>query len=133
MARRRRTTPSTGPSTPAESPAASEAPAGDFAPGSLAVTVSDRLRVRSQPVVDDASIKYEPVLPVGTELQVIDGPVEGSGYRWVHVAPVDVTLDGGVADGWVAIADHDGTPWVAVSAAPLAGLAVAKSTSIGRR
>ncbi len=76
----------------------------------------------------DASIKYEPVLPVGTELQVIEGPVEGSGYQWVRVAPVDVTLDGGVSDGWVAIADHDGTPWVAVSDAPLAGLAVAQSS-----
>jgi len=68
------------------------------------------------------------VLPVGTQLQVIDGPVEGSGYQWVRVAPVDVTLDGGVADGWVAIADHDGTPWVSVSAAPLDGLNVAEAS-----
>ena len=116
----------------AASPDASAEPSvvpvsGDFAPGSLATTVSDRLRVRSKPLVDGASIKYEPVLPAGTELQVLEGPVEGSGYQWVHVAPVDVTLDGGVADGWVAIADHDGTPWVAVSGAPLAGLAVAES------
>lgn len=117
----------------AASPEASVEPSavpvsGDFAPGSLAITVSDRLRVRSQPLVDDASIKYEPVLPVGTALQVLEGPVEGSGYQWIHVAPVDVTLDGGVADGWVAVADHDGTPWIAVSDAPLAGLAVAESS-----
>jgi serpin B len=92
------------------------------------VTVSDRLRVRSRPEVDAASVKYEPVLPVGTQLQVIDGPVEGSGYQWVRVAPVDVTLDGGVADGWVAVADHDGTPWVSVSAAPLTGLNVAEAS-----
>ena len=41
-------------------------------------------------------IKYQPLLPVGTQLQVLDGPVEGSGYQWVRVAPVGVTLDGGV-------------------------------------
>ena len=121
-------TPSDGASTEPEASAApTDAPAGDFAPGSLAVTVSDSLRVRSRPIVDGRSIKYEPVLPIGTQLQVLDGPVEGSGYSWIRVAPVDLTLDGGVADGWVAIADHDGTPWVGLSDAPLAGLAVAQS------
>ena len=129
------TVPSLSPTAPAASPETSPqvepspgVDAAKFVPGALAVTVSDRLRVRSKPLVDDASIKYQPVLPVGTELQVIEGPVEGSGYQWVRVAPVDVTLDGGVSDGWVAIADHDGTPWVAVSDAPLAGLAVAQSS-----
>ena len=90
--------------------------------------MSDRLRVRSKPQVDAASIKYQPVLPVGTQLQVLDGPVAGSGYQWVRVAPVGVTLDGGVADGWVAIADHDGTPWIGLSEAPLAGLNVAEAS-----
>ena len=121
------TTPSEQPS-PASSPDASAQPQGDFAPGALAVTVSDRLRVRSKPEVDAASVKYQPVLPVGTQLQVLDGPVEGSGYQWVRVAPVGVTLDGGVADGWVAIADHDGTPWIELSEAPLAGLNVAEAS-----
>jgi serpin B len=116
-------------STPASSPDASQlpsepptsgAPAGDVVPGALAVTVSDRLRVRSRPEVSDASVRYAPLLPAGTQLEVLEGPVEGSGYLWVRVAPVDVNLDGGVDDGWVAIADHDGTPWVEASAAPLA-------------
>jgi serpin B len=142
--------PSASPSSPAASPSAVSSPAptepvsspeataqvepspgvdaGDFVPGALAVTVSDRLRVRSQPRVADDSIRYQPVLPVGTELEVIGGPVEASGYTWVHVAPVGVTLDDGATDGWVAIADHDGTPWVEASAAPLAGLAVAQSS-----
>ncbi len=66
--------------------------------------------------------------PLGTQLQVLDGPVDGSGYQWVRVAPVGVTLDGGVADGWVAIADHDGTPWIQLSEAPLAGLNVAEAS-----
>ena len=121
------TTPSEQPS-PASSPDASAQPQGDLAPGALAVTVSDRLRVRSKPEVDAASVKYQPVLPVGTQLQVLDGPVAGSGYQWVRVAPVGVTLDGGVADGWVAIADHDGTPWIELSEAPLAGLNVAEAS-----
>ncbi len=121
-------TAASGQPSPASSPDASAQPQGDFAPGALAVTVSDRLRVRSKPEVDTASIKYQPVLPVGTQLQVLEGPVEGSGYQWVRVAPVDVTLDGGVSDGWVAIADHDGTPWVSVSAAPLTGLNVAEAS-----
>ena len=46
----------------------------DFVPGALAVTVADRLRVRSEPRVADDSIRYQPVLPVGTELEVIEGP-----------------------------------------------------------
>ena len=123
--------PSTSPSEqppPASSPDPSAQPQGDVVPGALAVTVSDRLRVRSQPVVDDASLKYQPLLPAGTQLQVLEGPVEGSGYQWVRVAPVGVTLDGGVGDGWVAIADHDGTPWIELSAAPLAGLNVAEAS-----
>ena len=66
--------------------------------------------------------------PSGTQLQVLEGPVEGSGYQWVRVAPVGVTLDDGVADGWVAIADHDGTPWIELSEAPLAGLNVAEAS-----
>jgi len=96
-------------------------------PGALAVTVSDGLRVRSLPAVDGASANFQPLLPVGTQLEVLEGPVDGSGYTWIHVAPVGVTLDGGVTDGWVAIADHDGTPGVEAQAAPLAGL------SVGRR
>jgi serine protease inhibitor len=110
-----------GPATPAPSAA------GSFAPGSLAVTVSDRIRVRSQPRVSDDSIKYEPLLPTGTQLLVIEGPVEASGYTWYHVSPVSLTLDDGVADGWVAIADHDGTPWVALNEAPIGGLRIVQA------
>src|SRR5438045_9752742 len=71
--------PSANPSLPAAS--ASAAPA-TYLKNSVVVTVSDRLRVRSQPQISDDSIKYEPVLPIGTELLVLDGPVEGSGYTW---------------------------------------------------
>ena len=94
-------------------------PPGDIAkliPGALAVTVTDDLRVRSQPRVAEASLKFAPLLPTGTQLTVIGGPVEGSGYSWLEVAPVGFELRGGVDSGWVAIADHDGTPWVAPAA-----------------
>jgi serpin B len=97
-------------------------------PGALAVTVSDRLRVRSEPRVADDSIKYEPVLPLGTELTVVGGPVQASGYAWYQVEPLTFVLDGGVSRGWVAIADHDGTAWVAPADDQIAGLEVALST-----
>jgi len=95
--------------------------------GSLAETVSDRIRVRSQPRVSDDSIKYEPVLPLGTGLTIVGGPVEASGYTWYEVEPVAFALNDGVRRGWVAIGDHDGTPWVALAGTPIAGLEVAMS------
>jgi hypothetical protein len=52
----------------------------------VVVTVSDGIRVRSEPRVSDDSIKYEPVLPLGTELTVLEGPVSASGYTWYQVA-----------------------------------------------
>ncbi len=116
---------------PTAGPAATPAPSPttiSLAPGSLAVTVSDRLRVRSQPRVADDSAKYEPLLPTGTELTVIEGPVQASGYDWYRVAPVSLTLSGGATEGWVAAADHDGTPWIARAADPLAGIEFAKAT-----
>ncbi len=93
----------------------------------MAVTVSDRLVVRSEPRVSADSVQYEPLLPTGTELLVLDGPVEASGYTWYRVAPRSVTLDGGVSDGWVAMAARDGTPWVALAEGPVAGIEVAQA------
>ena len=93
----------------------------------MAITVSDHVRVRSLPRVADESKKYNPLLPLGTELLVLEGPVLDSGYTWYRVSPTSFTLDGGVADGWVAVSDHDGTPWVALAEAPLAGVEFARS------
>ncbi len=100
---------------------------GDPFLGSQVVTVSDHLRVRSVPEVSDASIKYEPVLPIGTELRVIGGPVSASGYVWYEVSPTSFKLSNGIDRGWVAMADHDGTPWLALAEAPIVGLEVATS------
>ena len=63
------------------------------------------------------------------------GPVEASGYRWLQVAPLGVELRGGrgrnaaaVDQGWVAIADQDGTPWVAPAEDPTPGFDLASAT-----
>jgi serpin B len=97
--------------------------------------VTDSLRVRSEPRVAGDSIKYAPTLRAGTELVVIAGPVEASGYRWYKVAPMGVDLRSGsgrgsvaVDQGWVAVADHDGTPWVGLAKDPTPGYELAAAT-----
>ena len=100
----------TSTSTPLAAPTPPPSAAGPLVPGALAVTVSDRLRVRSEPRVASDSLRYEPVLPVGTQLVVAAGPVDASGYTWFRVAPLGVSLAGGVDQGWVAVADHDNHP-----------------------
>jgi serpin B len=122
-----RTTP---PPTPVAAPTATSvaSSAGAIVPGVLAVTVSDNLRVRSQPRVADDSSMYAPTLPIGTRLVVAAGPVKASGYTWFRVAPVDLVLQGGADQGWVAVADHDGTPWVALAPDPTPGYELASAT-----
>jgi serpin B len=100
-------------------------PVARIVPGAIAETVSDRLRIRSAPRVADDSQKYTPLLPVGTQLVVTAGPVVASAYTWFRVAPIGFKLDGGIDQGWVAIADHDGTPWVAPASDPTPGYELA--------
>ena len=95
--------------------------------GQVVTTVSDDLRVRSEPRVADDSIKYKPLLPLGTELTVLDGPVNGSGYTWYKVEPVSFTGLEGPGQGWVAMAAKDGEPWIALADAPIAGIELAKA------
>jgi hypothetical protein len=105
------------PSTTPSAPAPTE-PVGVLAvqlpPDLAAITVTDSLRVRSQPAVSDRSIVYGH-LPKGTRFRVVEGPVSGSGYWWYRVADLSITLRGGIREGWVASADHDGTPWIGPS------------------
>jgi serpin B len=86
--------------------------------------------MRSQPRVSDDSVKYEPLLPLGTELQVVGGPVTASGYTWYQVEPISFALAGGISRAWVAAADHDGTPWIGVAEPAIAGLDVAMSAAV---
>jgi len=101
---------------------------GDPLLGQVVVTVSDNLRVRSQPRVADDSVKYTPLLPIYTELRVLDGPVKGSGYTWYKVEPVGFSLYDGPGQGWVAMAAKDGEPWIALVGAPIAGIELAKAS-----
>jgi len=127
------TAPSTESSAaPVDVPAATPAPpadAGGLAPGVLAVTVTDELRVRSAPRVADDSLRHTPLLPNGTEVVVTAGPVEANGYTWYRVAPMAFKLDDAVDQGWVAVADHDGTPWVAPVNDPTPGFRLASVTA----
>jgi hypothetical protein len=58
---------------------------------------------------------YEPVLALGTELTVLDGPVKASGYTWYKVAPVSFVGLEGPGYGWVALAGTDGEPWIVLA------------------
>jgi hypothetical protein len=78
--------------------------------GKTAVTTVDGVRVRSQPRVSDDSFKEEPLLPIGTALYVLDGPVSASGYEWYNVAQLASRT---LPSGWVASASRDGAPWIA--------------------
>ncbi len=111
-------TTSTAPATADTSPATSEGPAPTPAPsvpaavkaGTVAVTVVDGLRVRSQPRVSDDSFKYDPLLPKGTPVYVLDGPVTASDYDWVQVVPMTSPT---LHEGWVAVASRTNEPWLA--------------------
>ena len=87
-------------------------PRPPFYPDALVVTVSDDLRVRSKPRVSADSVKYQPLLAIGTVLEVLKGPVAASGYWWYRVRLMDDPLLGGITTGWVAAADHDGELWI---------------------
>ena len=93
-------------------------PASSALPGAgrarnIVVTVVDGVRVRSQPRVNDDSIKEEPLLPRGTALYVIDGPVTASGYDWYNVAQLASRT---LPSGWVASASRDDEPWIVAGA-----------------
>jgi hypothetical protein len=82
--------------------------------GIHAMTVTDRLFIRSKPGVEADSTKLQ-VLDTGTTFKLVEGPVSASGYWWYRVDDVSVPLAGGTSQGWVAAADHDGTPWIGPS------------------
>jgi serpin B len=111
--------------TPAPTVAPTPTPAV-LPPGSIAVTVVDRLPLLSKPKAGPDSAVYQPYLPAGTNLEVVEGPVLASGYRWYHVRPTSFLLAGGATDGWVPDAGPDGTAWVALAEKPLV-VQVAKS------
>jgi hypothetical protein len=94
---------------PTATPASSPTPGKTLADTAV-VTVVDGVRVRSKPRVSDDSFKYEPLLPLGTPLYVLDGPVSASGYTWYEVVPLTSRT---LHSGWVATASRSGDPWLA--------------------
>ncbi|MFL5675555.1 MAG: hypothetical protein ACJ779_11145 [Chloroflexota bacterium] len=105
------------PTAPIESALASPGPDASHVPGVLAAgslvdVVVSGLRVRTLPTVDNSkSVKLDPLLGVGTQLQIIEGPVTADDYDWYLVQAIGLPHR-----GWVAAADHDGSPWVEDSA-----------------
>lgn len=93
------------------SPTASAAPnASPWPLGSVVVTIENGIRVRGLPEVSEASWKDPRLLPLGTQLLVLDGPVAGSGYPWYEVVPIS---SGDLPMGWIAAASRSGDPWLA--------------------
>lgn len=108
---------SPGPSgtpSPTSSPTRSNAPEPTSITSLVASVVTtladDGLRVRSEPRISDDSHKLEPLLPLGSQLYVLGGPVSSSGYVWYEVVPL---TSQNLPSGWVASADRDGKPWIA--------------------
>jgi hypothetical protein len=94
--------------TIAPSPGTPALPPGVLAVGSTVDVVTSGLRVRTAPTVDDSkSAKLEPLLSLGVQLQILDGPVTADDYDWYLVQAI-----GWPHRGWVASADHDGVAWI---------------------
>jgi hypothetical protein len=79
---------------------------------SIGVVVTNDLRVRSKPEVSDTSARLTPLLQDGQQVFILDGPVDGSGYRWYLVAPFGGPDTQAGPFGWVAAADKNGDPWL---------------------
>jgi hypothetical protein len=104
---------------------------GTFEPDSVVVTIVDGVRVRSRPEISAESGLLEPLLPRGTRLFVLEGPVQASGYDWYNVTPISLARAG--PEGWVAKGSRDGVPWLEIgsvtcSAAPTTVRALAALT-----
>lgn len=104
--------------TPTAIPSLAPADPADIEPAMLTsgstvdVVVAD-LRVRTAPTVDDSkSAKLDPLLARGTQLRIVGGPVNADGYDWYQVEAI-----GWPHKGWVASADHDGSPWIELPSA----------------
>jgi hypothetical protein len=75
------------------------------------IAVTDNLRVRSDPGLDGD--RYE-LLPIGTRVWIVDGPVLAADYEWFHVIVPSIDVGAGAPRvGWVAASDHGAEPWLA--------------------
>ena len=97
-------------SGPTRSNAADGKSTNSFVASVVTTLADDGLRVRSKPRISDDSSRLEPLLPLGSQLYVLGGPVSASGYVWYEVVPL---TSRNLPSGWVASADRDGQPWIA--------------------
>jgi hypothetical protein len=98
-----------GSAVPSAAPSQLVPQSAGFAAGTIVDIVVTDLRVRTEPTVDDArSAKLEPLLGLGVQLRIVEGPVIADDYEWYRVE----AMDGYPHRGWVAAADHDGEPWI---------------------
>ena len=114
------TRPSIEPSAVAQTPRGSSSPIEPAPEGlaidSIALVVTDDLRVRSRPGVTTDSKMLTPLLDRGREVFVLDGPVPASGYDWYLVQPLPAAFGESDAPlGWVAAAGRDGEEWLAAA------------------
>lgn len=112
---------------PPQSAAAPTAPGGSLpvaptAPptltiGALAVVTpaGDGLRVRTEPGVADDSTRLYPLLPKGTRMLILRGPLARDNHDWY-----EVRVDGTPSFGWVASGGVDGA-WLAPAAPGCSG------------
>ena len=88
-----------------------ESPDPALAVGSLAVVTieGDNLRVRSEPSTADDRTRLKPLLPAGTRMLIVGGPVPADDMEWY-----EVQTDGELIDlfGWVSTG-QDGERWLA--------------------
>lgn len=105
--------PSVAPPTPSSIPSATASDdAASFVGGAVTTLADDGLRVRSQPRVGDDSQMLDPLLPIGSALLILQGPVSASGYDWYEVVPLTSRE---LPSGWVASASREGEPWIEVA------------------
>lgn len=97
-------------SEPTRSNAAEPKSTNSFVASVVTTLANDGLRVRSEPRISDDSRRLEPLLPLGSQLYVLGGPVSASGYVWYEVVPL---TSRNLPSGWVASADRAGEPWIA--------------------
>jgi hypothetical protein len=72
----------------------------------------DNLRVRTTPGTTDPATRLKPLLPAGTRMLIVDGPVSMDNHDWY-----EIQTDGELVNlfGWVA-AGEAGTAWIAPTA-----------------
>lgn len=142
-------TPQSAPTPATSAPTSRPTPAHDtFTAGQIAVVVAtDGVRMRTKPSAGSDSGRFAPLLPMGTDVYVIGGPSQGSGYQWYQISPItwhptgllgspEVHPDPGSV-GWVAGAGRDGEAWLAHGTADCperpADVSALASTTVGAR